>query len=58
MRLFGLRSCDVVVLRVLVDALVMAPKREFCEPAMALRTLVFIRLVPASMGHRQRAAQA
>src|SRR2546422_127606 len=55
--LFGRRLRGLGLFRVLVGVFVMAPERDFCEAAMVLLILIFVGVVPARLGHRQRAEQ-
>src|SRR5207245_11663989 len=55
--LFGRRRRTLGRFRILVGVFVMAPERDFCEAAMVLLILTFVGIVPASLGHRQRAEQ-
>src|SRR5712691_4733265 len=55
--LFGRRLRGLGLFRVLVGVFVMAPERDFCEAAMVLLILTFVGIVPASLGHHQRAEQ-
>ncbi len=55
--LFRRRLRGLGLFRVLVDAFVMAPEREFCEAAVVLLILIFVGIVSARLGHRQRAEQ-
>src|SRR6266852_5031530 len=55
--LLGRHLRDLGLFRVLVGVFVMAPERDFGEAAMVLLILIFVGIVRASLGHRQRAEQ-
>jgi len=55
--LFVRRLRGLGMFRVLVGVFVMAPERDFCEAAMVLLILIFVGIVPASLGGRQYAEQ-
>src|SRR5439155_4805296 len=56
LRLFGRRRRGLGWFRILVGVFVMAPERDFCEAALVL-IFIFVGVVPAGLGHRQRAEQ-
>jgi hypothetical protein len=47
-------ACAFETFRVLVGVFVMAPERDFCEAAMVLLILIFVGIVPDSLGGRPR----
>src|SRR6266849_7038481 len=54
---FGRCLRGLGLFRVLVGVFVMAPESDFCEAAMVPLILIFVGIVPASLGHRQCAEQ-
>src|SRR5438034_10296911 len=55
--LFARRRRTLGRFRILVGVFVMAPERDSCEAAMVLLIFIFVGVVRASLGHRQRAEQ-